>query len=294
MSDDLADRMVKLFVTGEPGMAECLKELARFEYPPANLVNLAIMCMNDTVAADVCAVVVQASKNWDDERRGNAYEKMRPLFDIFAVGYLNPALYQYSCAVWVSIGKSNSRDITHVLTELLDGLAHHKDPRCSAYGLCLLSQVVLDVPSINRVAMPIVLEFLKTDVDAVIFQSTRYFMNTAIDEGERNLVYHATHHHLEDHLNSKFACVVSVTLGLMQNLMVDRPKHVAFFKELRPTIEELHVDGIAKVRKTACLKLMKQPSWNIAMAVAIILAIALWLQAGRVPETKVFETTPLH
>lgn len=287
--------MYRMYVTGEPGFNAGVDELKNCEEPPMELVNLAITAMTDSNAANVCSLVVKVAKNWDDEERAATFVKMKALFDIFQDNYLKPEIYQYACAVWITLGKGKARMITIVLSEILQGLSYHKDPRCVVYGTCLLSLMVKELPSINNFAMNDVLVFWDSAFDSVVFQVTRYLMHAAMAEDERKAVFHATHLKIEEKLKSEFPCVVSTTLGLMQNLMVDSPSHVAYFKTLKPFIEKMDVKGAAKTRKEVCLDMMKTslvPA--VTLTAAVIIALALLLQRGQFLQMKVFETTPLR
>ena len=292
---ELKERMYSLFVKGETGFDDCINELRKYDNPPIDLVNLSISSITATNATNVCAVVVKAAKNWDDDEKSVSFEKMRPLFEIFAEEYCRPVLYQYACAVWISIGQTRANEITFVIDQILKGLTYHEEVRCRAYGVCLLSEMVKELPSINNFVMPELLMFWDSETEAVAYQVTRYLMHAAMSESERKSVFYATNHAIEKKLKSPFPCIVSSTLGLMQNLMVDSPFRIAYFKTFRPIVEKLEVEGVALSRKNACLEMM-QPSWipALTLALAVFIGLVLLLRGGQAPPLKVFETTPLR
>ena len=292
---ELKDRMYSLFVKGETGVDDCLGELRKYDNPPIDLVNLSISSMNAANATNVCAVVVKAAKHWDDYEKTVSFEKMRPLLGIFAEEYRRPVLYQYACAVWISIGKTHATEITFVIDQIVKGLEYHEEMRCRAYGICLLSEMVKELPSINNFVLPELLKFWDSETETVSYQVTRYLMHAAMAESERKSIFYATHLAIEKKLKSSFPCIVSSTLGLMQNLMVDSPIRSSYFKTFKPIVERLEVQGVAISRKTACLEMM-QPSWipTLTLAFAIFIGLVLWLGGGQVPRMIIFETTPLR
>jgi hypothetical protein len=205
-------------------------------------------------------------------------------------------MYQYACALWISIGKGRAVAIAKVLPEILKGLDHHLEAEIAVYGIFLLAQMVIEHKIVNVKAMHCVLRHIGSPCELVEFNAVKYFMNASSNatEEQRRAIFWATYDVMEEKLRSKNHRVLSAALGLLQNMLVESPFRVACYTKLRPLVSRLKLeDARAKDRQKACLSMLA-PSWIpfLTAFLTIIILSFLWRRSRQVLADSSSGTTP--